>query len=91
VAASSGDNGAVSESYGGTPVKEVSLPGSDPLALAVGGTTLTANPVTGSYTSKTTWDGGTGSFSVPPGAWGAASATATPVPPIKMVSPVSQQ
>ena len=44
VAASSGDNGAVSGQYGGTPVKEVSLPASDPLALAVGGTTLTANP-----------------------------------------------
>ena len=36
VAAGSGDNGAVSDSYGGTPVKEVSLPASDPLALAVG-------------------------------------------------------
>ena len=45
VAASSGDNGAVSESYGGNPVKEVSLPAADPLALAVGGTTLTANPM----------------------------------------------
>jgi subtilase family serine protease len=31
-AASAGDNGAVSESYGGTPVKEVSPPASDPLA-----------------------------------------------------------
>jgi subtilase family serine protease len=70
VAASSGDNGAVSESYGGTPVKEVSLPASDPLALAVGGTTLTANPVTGTYTSETTWNGATGSFSVTPGASG---------------------
>ena len=70
VAASSGDNGAVSDSYGGAPVREVSLPASDPLALAVGGTTLTANPVTGTYTSETTWNGGTGSFSVTPGASG---------------------
>ncbi len=70
VAASSGDNGAVSESYGGSPVKEVSLPASDPLALAVGGSTLTANPVTGTYTSETTWNGATGSFSVTPGASG---------------------
>ena len=70
VAASSGDNGAVSETHGGTPVKEVSLPASDPLALAVGGTTLTANPVTGTYTSETTWNGATGSFSVTPGASG---------------------
>jgi len=70
VAASSGDNGAVSDLYGGTPVKEVSLPASDPLTLAVGGTTLTANPVTGTYISETTWNGGTGSFSVTPGASG---------------------
>ena len=70
VAAGSGDNGAIGNSYGGTPVKEVSLPASDPLALAVGGTTLTANPVTGTYTSETTWNGATGSFSVTPGASG---------------------
>jgi subtilase family serine protease len=70
VAASSGDNGAVSNPYGGTPAKEVSLPASDPLALSVGGTTLTANPVTGTYLSETTWNGGTGSFSVTPGASG---------------------
>ena len=70
VAASSGDNGAVSETHGGAPVREVSLPASDPLALAVGGTTLTANPVTGTYTGETTWNGATGSFSVTPGASG---------------------
>ena len=70
VVAGSGDNGAVSESHGGSPVREVSLPASDPLALAVGGTTLTANPVTGSYASETTWNGATGSFSVTPGASG---------------------
>jgi subtilase family serine protease len=70
VTASSGDNGAVSESYGGNPVKEVSLPGADPLALAVGGTTLTANSSTGAYLSETTWNGATGSFSVTPGASG---------------------
>jgi kumamolisin len=70
VAASSGDNGSVSTTAGGTPVKEVSLPASDPLALAVGGTTLTANPVTGSYVSETTWNGGIGSASVTLGASG---------------------
>ncbi|MGI8451841.1 MAG: S53 family peptidase [Streptosporangiaceae bacterium] len=70
VAASSGDNGSVSDQYGGTPVKEVSLPASDPLALAAGGTTLTANPVTGTYISETTWNGATGSFSVTLGASG---------------------
>jgi subtilase family serine protease len=70
VAASSGDNGAVSESYAGPPVKEVSLPASDPLALAVGGTTLSANPVTGTYIGETTWNGAVGSASVTPGASG---------------------
>ena len=70
VAASSGDNGAVSDSYGDSPVREVSLPASDPLALAVGGTTLTASPSTGTYISETTWNGASGSFSVTPGASG---------------------
>jgi subtilase family serine protease len=54
--ASSGDGGAVSDlgRFGSTtPVKEVSLPASDPLVLAVGGTSLTANPVTGAYLSET--------------------------------------
>ncbi len=44
VVASSGDNGGFSDPrFGGTPVKEVSLPASDPLVLAVGGTRLAAN------------------------------------------------
>ena len=39
VVATSGDNGPFSDAwFGGTPVKEVSLPASDPLVLAVGGT-----------------------------------------------------
>jgi kumamolisin len=62
VVANSGDNGAFSDAYGGTPVKEVSLPASDPLVLAVGGTTLTANPATGAYLGETVWNGET-SFS----------------------------
>ena len=52
VIASSGDTGGFSDQqpFGGTPfgsapVQEVSLPASDPLVLAVGGTTLTANPL----------------------------------------------
>ncbi|HUN38091.1 MAG TPA: hypothetical protein VMU95_39375 [Trebonia sp.] len=58
VIAGSGDNGAFSGTpFGGTAVTEVSLPASDPLVLAVGGTTLTANPVTGTYTSETAWNG----------------------------------
>jgi subtilase family serine protease len=54
--ASSGDGGAISDlgTFGSSsPVKEVSLPASDPLVLAVGGTTLTAKPVTGNYVSET--------------------------------------
>jgi subtilase family serine protease len=57
VVASSGDNGAFSNPYGGTAVKEVSLPAADPLVLATGGTTLTANPSTGAYTGETPWNG----------------------------------
>ena len=58
VIASSGDNGALSDDDFGKPVKEVSLPASDPLVLAVGGTTLTANPSTGTYISETAWNQG---------------------------------
>ncbi len=61
VVASSGDNGAFSDAwFGGTPVQEVSLPASDPLVLAVGGTTLTVDPVTGAYVSETVWNGQSG-------------------------------
>jgi hypothetical protein len=58
VIASSGDNGALSDDHFGQPVKEVSLPASDPLALAVGGTTLTADPSAGTYIGETTWNQG---------------------------------
>jgi subtilase family serine protease len=57
--AGSGDYGAISDlgHFGSsTPVKEVSLPASDPLVLAAGGTSLTANPVTGAYLSETAWN-----------------------------------
>jgi subtilase family serine protease len=64
VVAASGDIGAVGEPCqlfkgltGGTfaPVKEANLPASDPLVLAVGGTTLTANHTTGAYVSEIAW------------------------------------
>ncbi|MGZ4410295.1 MAG: S53 family peptidase [Gaiellaceae bacterium] len=64
VVAASGDIGAVGEPcrvvkglIGGTfsPVKEVSLPASDPLVLGVGGTTLVAGHTTGGYISETAW------------------------------------
>ena len=76
VIASSGDTGGFSDQqpFGGTPfgsapVQEVSLPASDPLVLAVGGTTLTANPSTGAYISETVWNT-TGSFAQPGSASG---------------------
>ena len=58
VIASSGDTGPFSDMqpFGRAPVKEVSLPASDPLVLAVGGTTLTVNPSTGAYLSETAWN-----------------------------------
>ena len=57
VVAPAGDNAGFSDTlFGGTPVAEVSLPASDPLVLAVGGTTLTVNPVTGAYMSETAWN-----------------------------------
>ncbi|MGH3204448.1 MAG: S53 family peptidase [Streptosporangiaceae bacterium] len=58
VIASSGDTGPFSDMqpFGRAPVTEVSLPASDPLVLAVGGTTLTVNPATGAYISETAWN-----------------------------------
>jgi subtilase family serine protease len=64
VVAASGDIGAAGEPCqvvkgltGGsfTPVKEVNLPASDPLVLAVGGTGLTASHTTGAYISESAW------------------------------------
>jgi subtilase family serine protease len=58
VVAASGDKGAASDLHFGstTPVKEVSLPASDPLVLAVGGTSLTADRATGAYIGEITWN-----------------------------------
>jgi subtilase family serine protease len=64
VVAAAGDVGAVGEPCdlikaltGGTftPVREVTLPGSDPLVLAAGGTSLHASHKTGAYISETAW------------------------------------
>jgi subtilase family serine protease len=57
--AASGDSGAaqyVCDETSNNMRKGVWYPASDPLALAVGGTELTANPVTGTYRSETTWN-----------------------------------
>jgi subtilase family serine protease len=58
VLASSGDLGAASGQCGVASklVRDVVLPSSDPLVTAVGGTTLVANPVTGSYGQETVWN-----------------------------------
>jgi len=61
VIAGSGDNGGFSEAdFGDTAVKEVSLPASDPLVLAAGGTTLDANLSAGFYIGETAWNGQAG-------------------------------
>ena len=72
VTASSGDSGVADVQcgppFGAVPEKgAVQYPASDPLVLGVGGTTLVANPKSGSYISETTWDtpdyGSSGGFS----------------------------
>jgi subtilase family serine protease len=62
VVSGSGDTGPVAVPClsefplpGAIPVKVPSLPASDPLVLAVGGTSLTASHQTGGYVSETTW------------------------------------
>jgi len=56
VVASSGDLGAISDDG---PPKQVSLPASDPLVLAVGGTSLDATWATGTYHGEMAWDADT--------------------------------
>ena len=71
VVAGSGDNGGFSDTWWfGTAVKEVSLPASDPLVLAAGGTTFTGNLSAGAYISETAWNAQNGSFSESLGASG---------------------
>jgi subtilase family serine protease len=58
---SSGDIGASTNPCPGartafTGVKGVNLPGSDPLVLAAGGTSLQASHATGAYASETVWN-----------------------------------
>jgi subtilase family serine protease len=63
VVASSGDLGTVANPCDGFlpfgplthPVKELGLPGSGPLVLSVGGTSLRAVAGTGAYLSETAW------------------------------------
>jgi subtilase family serine protease len=62
VVISTGDNGAgISPCPGGTAsVKGVDLPASDPLTLAVGGTSLQASQATGAYLGETAWNTSSG-------------------------------
>ena len=58
VIAGSGDNGGYSDAdFADTAVKEVSLPASDPLVLAAGGTSFNGNLSAGFYISETAWNG----------------------------------
>lgn len=63
VIGASGDDGVLGKGSTTPPVKEVSLPASDPLVLSVGGTSLKASSATGAYVSETAWNS-------PPGATG---------------------
>jgi subtilase family serine protease len=58
VVAASGDKGASSDMHfeTSTPVKEVSMPASDPLVLAAGGTSLSADRASGAYIGETAWN-----------------------------------
>jgi len=64
VVVSTGDSGAATTACppetGSAAVKGVDLPASDPLALAVGGTSLQASRTTGAYIGETAWN-------IPPG------------------------
>jgi len=61
VIAGSGDDGEFSNAaFGGMAVKEVSLPASDPLVLAAGGTSLTGEPASPGYIGETAWNGEAG-------------------------------
>jgi subtilase family serine protease len=53
VVAASGDTGPISDQG---PPRQVSMPASDPLVLAVGGTTLDATLATGTYLGEMAWD-----------------------------------
>jgi len=56
VFASSGDSGAAQPSCDGTgALRAASTPASDPFVTGVGGTTLTADTLTGAYQSETAW------------------------------------
>jgi subtilase family serine protease len=64
VVAASGDTGAASDpNFDSAPVKEVSLPASDPLVLSAGGTSLALDPATGAYSGEIAMSDSGGGFS----------------------------
>ena len=78
VVASTGDLGAASPSCsGGAPLaREVGLYAAEPLVLAVGGTSLDADPATGAYVSETAWNTpSAGPVTAPAGSSGPAAST----------------
>ncbi len=77
VVASSGDTGAISDEG---PPRQVSLPASDPLVLAVGGTTLDAASPAGTYHGEMAWN----AAPTPPAA---ATAACSPGRPTRTASP----
>jgi len=56
VAVAAGDFGAEGQPCTATPARAVVFPASDPLALAVGGTSLDASHRTGAYIGETVWN-----------------------------------
>jgi subtilase family serine protease len=79
---STGDSGAATTACppetGSATVKGVDLPASDPLALAVGGTSLHANQKTGAYIGETAWS--TPASASGPGAGGSGFSRLFPRP-----------
>jgi len=71
VVAASGDtgpvNGCTDQRVSSSVARQVLYPASDPLVLAVGGTTLSADPGTGAYQSETAWGGLSTSFKMASG------------------------
>ncbi|HET9078388.1 MAG TPA: S53 family peptidase [Acidimicrobiales bacterium] len=70
VIAASGDDGVLGKGSITPPVKEVSLPASDPLVLSVGGTGLKADSATGAYISEAAWNSPAGATGGEPAASG---------------------
>jgi subtilase family serine protease len=89
VAVAAGDFGAEGQpcTVTPTPAKAVVFPASDPLPLAVGGTSLDASHRTGTYIGETVWNRARGYGGSSPQA--GASAATSPVRPTRPTCPAS--